>query len=188
MIGEKKLYNRRVAILATHGVEESELVQPREALENAGAQVDLISPEGGHVRPWRDNSWCSPYKSDRSLEDTKPTEYDALFLPGGVINSDKLRTEEKAISFAKYFVQNGKPIAAICHGAWILIETGIVQGRKMTSWPSLRSDLENAGAIWVDESVVTDNGLVTSRKPEDIPYFNKKMVEEFCEGEHSLSA
>jgi protease I len=188
MLGEKKLYNKRVSILATHGVEESELLQPREALENAGAEVDLVSLDGGHIRLWRENSWSSPYKADRSIDSTKPMEYDALYLPGGVINADKLRVEKSAVDFTRYFTQNGKPIAAICHGPWVLIETGVVQGRKMTSWPSLKSDLENAGAVWVNEPVVADNGLVTSRKPEDIPKFNEKMIEEFCEGEHSLSA
>jgi protease I len=180
-----ELRNKRVAALVDNGFEQSELLEPKKALEAAGATVDVVSPQSGNVKGWKHTDWGQAVGVDRSLDEVKADEYDALLLPGGVMNPDKLRANTKAVTFVKAFVDAGKPIAAICHGPWTLIEAGAVQGRKMTSWPSLQSDLRNAGAHWVDQEVVTDNGLVTSRKPDDIPAFNKKMIEEFAEGRHS---
>jgi protease I len=179
-----ELRNKRVAALVDNGFEQSELVEPKRALEAAGAKVDIVSPQNGKVKGWAMKDWGDEVAVDRELDGANAAEYDALLLPGGVMNPDKLRTNRKAVSFVKAFVDAGKPIAAICHGPWTLIEAGGVQGRKMTSWPSLQSDLRNAGAHWVDQEVVTDNGLVTSRKPDDIPAFNRKMIEEFGEGRH----
>lgn len=180
----EQLRNKRVAALVENGFEQSELLEPKQALEAAGATVDIVSPQSGKVKGWQHTDWGQEVEVDRKLDEVKADEYDALLLPGGVMNPDKLRANPKAVEFVKGFVQAGKPIAAICHGPWTLIEAGAVKGRKVTSWPSLRSDLENAGANWVDQEVVTDNGLVTSRKPDDIPAFNRKMIEEFAEGRH----
>lgn len=182
-----ELRNKKVAVLADNGFEQSELVEPKKALEQAGATVEVISPQASKVRGWKNKDWGDEIPVDRKLDDAKPAEYDALLLPGGVMNPDKLRINERAIKFIKHFVDAGKPIAAICHGPWPLIETGIVKGRKITSWPSLKTDLTNAGGHWVDQEVVTDNGLVTSRKPDDIPAFNRKMIEEFAEGKHATA-
>lgn len=172
----------RVAILSTDGFEQSELVEPKEALENAGAEVHVVSPEHGHIRGWDQKSWGDTVRVDVGLSEANPEDYDALLLPGGVMNPDRLRMNEEAVEFVRSFVESGKPIAAICHGPWTLIEAGGVSGRLMTSWPSIRTDLVNAGARWVDEEVVADRGWVTSRKPADIPEFNRKMIEEFSEG------
>ncbi len=166
------------------GFEQVELQEPRNALIDAGAQTDIISPASPMVRGWKFTDWGDYFPVDANLSDADPHKYDALLLPGGVMNPDKLRQNPDAKRFVKSFVDEGKPIAAICHGSWTLIETGMVRGRMITSWPSLQTDLRNAGANWVDREVVTDNGLVTSRKPSDIPAFNKKMVEEFREGIH----
>ena len=179
-----ELTNKRVAVLVDNGFEQSELTEPKKALEAAGAKADIISPQSGTVKGWQHTNWGDDLPVDRKLGEAKPEEYDALLLPGGVMNPDKLRANPAAIQFVKHFVDTHKPIAAICHGPWTLIEAGIVRGRRMTSWPSLKTDLKNAGAEWVDEEVVVDNGLVTSRKPDDIPAFNRKMVEEFAEGKH----
>jgi protease I len=179
-----ELRNKRVAALVDNGFEQSELIEPRKALEAAGAKVDVVSPRDAKVKGWRHTDWGDEVDVDRKLDDVKADEYDALLLPGGVMNPDRLRANVKAVQFVKGFVDAGKPIAAICHGPWTLIETGIVRGRKMTSWPSLATDLRNAGAQWVDQECVVDNGLVTSRKPDDIPAFNRKMIEEFAEGRH----
>jgi len=179
-----ELRNKRVAVLVENGFEQSELTEPKRALEQAGASVDIVSPQPKVVKGWQHAGWGDEIAVDRRLEDAKPEQYDALMLPGGVMNPDKLRINARAIEFIKHFVDTGKPIAAICHGLWPLIETGIVRGRKVTSWPSLKTDLRNAGADWVDQEVVVDNGLVTSRKPDDIPAFNRKMIEEFAEGKH----
>lgn len=179
-----ELRNKRVAVLVENGFEQSELTDPKKALEAAGARAEVISPQSGKVKGWRHTNWGDEIPVDRPLDEARPEEYDALLLPGGVMNPDKLRTNPKAISFIKHFVDTHKPIAAICHGPWPLIEAGIVKGRTMTSWPSLQTDLKNAGANWVDQEVVVDNGLVTSRKPDDIPAFNRKMIEEFAEGRH----
>jgi protease I len=178
------LRNKRVAVLAENGFEQSELVEPKKALEQAGAKVDIVSPQTGTIKGWKDGNWADEIKVDRRLEEARAEEYDALLLPGGVMNPDKLRMNQKAVQFVKAFVDSGKPIAAICHGPWPLIEAGGVRGRKMTSWPSLQTDLRNAGATWTDQECVVDNGLVTSRKPDDLPAFNRKMIEEFAEGRH----
>ena len=180
----KKLEGKRVAILTEVGFEQSELEEPKKALEEAGATVEVISPHRGTVRGWNQNDWGEEVKVDIPLDEADPDNYDALMLPGGVMNPDKLRANEQAVNFTKAIIAAGCPVAAICHGPETLIEAGILKGRRVTSWPSLKTDLKNAGAEWVDEEVVTDNGLVTSRKPEDIPAFNKKMIEEFCEGFH----
>jgi len=179
-----ELRNKRVAALVDNGFEQSELVEPKKALEEAGAKVDIVSPQDGKVKGWQHTRWGDEVAVDRRLQDARVDEYDALLLPGGVMNPDKLRANEKAVQFVRSFVDSGKPIAAICHGPWTLIEAGGVKGRKITSWPSLKTDLRNAGANWVDQEVVVDNGLVTSRRPDDIPAFNKKMIEEFAEGRH----
>lgn len=178
------LNNKKVAILADNGFEQIELTEPRKALDDAGAQTAIVSPQSGKVKGWQHTKWGDELDVDVSLDEARPDDYDALLLPGGVMNPDKLRANEKAVSFVKHFVDTGKPIAAICHGPWTLIEAAGVRGRTMTSWPSLKSDLSNAGANWVDREVVVDRGLVTSRKPDDIPAFNDKMIEEFAEGVH----
>jgi protease I len=182
-----ELSNKRVAALVDNGFEQAELLDPKKALEAAGATVDVVSPQQGKVKGWKHTDWGEEVKVDVGLDSADPAQYDALLLAGGVMNPDKLRANPKAVAFVKTFVDRGLPIAAICHGPWTLIEAGGVKGRKMTSWPSLRSDLVNAGANWVDQEVVTDNGLVTSRKPDDIPAFNKKMIEEIAEGRHDRS-
>jgi protease I len=182
-----ELRNKRVAALVDNGFEQSELAEPKTALEAAGAKVDIVSPQDTKVKGWQHITWGDEFSVDRKLDEAKADEYDALLLPGGVMNPDKLRANATAVQFVKGFVEAGKPIAAICHGPWTLIEAGAVQGRRMTSWPSLATDLRNAGANWVDQECVVDNGLVTSRKPDDIPAFNKKMIEEFAEGTHPRS-
>lgn len=179
-----ELRNKRVAVLVDNGFEQSELFEPKRALEDAGARVDIVSPQSGAVKGWDQKNWGQEIAVDRGVDEAKADEYDALLLPGGVMNPDRLRTNQAAVRFVKGFVDTHKPIAAICHGPWTLIEAGAAKGRKMTSWPSLATDLRNAGAQWVDEPCVVDNGLVTSRKPDDIPAFNKKMIEEFAEGPH----
>ena len=184
MFGDKKLEGKAVAIIATDGFEESELLEPKKALEDAGAEVDVVSFKDGTIKSWRKGDWGNEIKVDYTIDDVSPVDYDALLLPGGVINADRLRMEESIVDFVTEFAESGRPIAAICHAPWILIETGTVAGHRMTSWPSLKTDLTNAGADWVDEEVVVDNGWVTSRKPADIPAFSKKMIEEFYEGQH----
>lgn len=179
-----ELQGCRVAVLATDGFEQVELTKPVEALKQAGAAVSVVSPKSGRIQGFNHHDKADAMPVDRGLDQAKPDEFDALLLPGGVINPDALRLEPKAISFVKHFVDTKKPIAAICHGPWTLIDAGGVKGRKMTSWPSLKTDLANAGAEWVDQPVVTDRGLVTSRKPDDIPQFVAKMIEEFREGRH----
>jgi len=183
-----ELKGRRVAVLATDGFEESELTEPVKALKAAGAEVEVVSPRTGEIQGMKHHEKGQKVKVDRALDQAKPDEYSALVLPGGVANPDSLRIEPKAISFIKSFVDSGKPIAAICHGPWTLIDAGGVKGRRVTSWPSLKTDLTNAGAKWEDSEVVTDQGLVTSRKPDDLPAFNRKMVEEFAEGRHTQRA
>ena len=179
-----KLSGRKVAIVATDGFEQSELTEPMKALREAGAQVEIVSPKSGQIQGWKHFDHADMFKVDRTIDQASPGDYDALMLPGGVANPDQLRMNEHVVQFIKGFVQAKKPIAAICHGPWTLIDAGAVRGRKVTSWPSLKTDLTNAGANWVDQEVVTDQGLVTSRKPDDIPAFNKKMIEEFAEGVH----
>jgi protease I len=180
-----ELRGKRVAALVDTGFEQSELLKPKNALEQAGATVDIVSPQATEVRGWEHTDWGKSVKVDRQLDQARADEYDALLLPGGVMNPDKLRINVKAVEFVRAFVSAGKPIAAICHAPWTLIEAGAVRGRTLTSWPSLRTDLVNAGAQWVDREVVVDNGLVTSRKPDDIPAFNKKAIEEIAEGRHA---
>ncbi len=184
---EKKLKDKRIAILATDGFEESELFEPRKALMDAGAQIDVISIRPGIIVGWKNDEWSREIAVDLPIEDAVADDYDGILLPGGVINADKLRREEKAVEFLERFFDSGKPVAAICHAPWILIETGSIMGRTLTSWPSLKTDLFNAGANWVDEVVHVDNGLVTSRKPNDIPAFNQKMIEEFSKGPHHVT-
>lgn len=180
----EELRNKRVAALVEHGFEQSELYEPKKALEAAGATVDIVSPQKSTVKGWAAKNWADEVKVDRQIDAVKADEYDALLLPGGVMNPDYLRANRAAVQFVKGFVDAKKPIAAICHGPWTLIEAGAVKGRRVTSWPSLQTDLRNAGAQWVDEECVVDQGLVTSRKPDDLPAFNRKMIEEFAEGPH----
>jgi len=178
--------SKRIAILATNGFEESELKSPKEALEQQGWTAEIVSLKKGSIKSWTNGNWGKEYTVDKTLDDVSSADYHALLLPGGVINPDLLRRHESAISFVKDFFKEKKPVAAICHGPQILIDAEVTDGRKLTSFFSVRKDLENAGAIWTDEEVVVDNGLVTSRKPDDLPAFNKKMVEEFKEGKHEL--
>jgi protease I len=182
MAGE--LNGRTVAVLATDGFEQVELTEPVKALKEAGAKVEVVAPKSGEIQGWKHHDKGEKVKVDTALSGADPARYDALVLPGGVINPDALRLEQKAIAFIRHFVEAKKPVAAICHGPWTLINAGGVKGKKMTSWPSLEVDLKNAGATWVDEPVVVDNGLVTSRKPDDLPKFNAKMIEEIREGRH----
>ncbi len=178
------LKNRRIAILATDGFEYAELTEPKKALEQAGAKADIVSPKAGKIKGWNHTDWGGSVSVDVELKSADPNNYEALLLPGGVMNPDHLRQDPQAVRFVKSFFEAHKPIAAICHGPWMLVEAGVVKGRKLTSWPSLQTDIRNAGGQWVDQEVVTDQGLVTSRKPADIPAFNKKMIEEFGEGKH----
>lgn len=180
----QKLQNKTVAVLATDGFEQVELTEPVKALRNEGATVHIVAPKGGQIQGWNHHDKGDRVDVDETLDQADPKRFDALVLPGGVINPDALRLEPKAIDFIRAFVQSDKPIAAICHGPWTLIDADGVKGRRMTSWPSLKADLGNAGAAWEDSSVVTDHGLVTSRKPDDLPDFCRKMVEEFAEGQH----
>jgi protease I len=175
----------KVAILAAEGFEQSELLEPRKALQAAGAETKVVSPAKGEVQGWKHFDKADKVRVDVPLDQANADDFDALLLPGGVANPDQLRVQPKAVEFVRGFFTAGKPVAAICHAPWTLIEAGVVKGRTMTSWPSLRTDLTNAGAKWVDQEVVTDNGLVTSRKPADIPAFNRKMIEEFAEGRHA---
>jgi len=184
----QKLTGKTVAVLATDGFEQVELTEPVKALKDEGATVRVIAPKTGSIQGWNHHDKGDSVPVDEALDASDPGRYDALVLPGGVINPDALRLEPKAIDFVRSFVQSGKPIAAICHGPWTLIDAGGVSGRRVTSWPSLKTDLSNAGASWSDEPVVTDRGLVTSRKPDDLPAFVRKMVEEFAEGRHSRHA
>jgi protease I len=178
------LSNKKVAILTEEGFEQVELTSPKEALEAAGATVHIISPQSGKIKAWNHTDWGIEVDVDKELSEANPDDYDALVLPGGVLNPDKLRQNKDAIAFTSAFLDEGKPVAAICHGPQLLIETGMISGRKLTSYPSLQTDLTNAGAEWVDEEVVTDRGLVTSRKPDDLEAFNKKTIEEIAEGIH----
>jgi len=178
------LSGRKIAILATDGFEQSELTEPKRALEQAGATTHVISPKSGRIRGWQHTDWGDEVAVDVALEQARPEDYDGLVLPGGQINPDKLRMEPKAVAFVRDFFEAGKPVGAICHGPWMLVEADVVRGRKVTSWPSVKTDLRNAGAEWVDQEVVVDQGLVTSRKPDDIPAFNAKLIEEFAEGRH----
>jgi protease I len=179
------LTGKKVAILVADGFEQVEMTEPRRALEDAGARTSIVSPAQGCVQGWKHFDKADQFPVDVKLDDADPQEFDALLMPGGVANPDQLRMIPEAVDFVREFFEAGKPVAAICHGLWPLIDAGVVGGRTVTSWPSLKTDLSNAGARWVDQEVVTDNGLVTSRKPDDIPAFNRKMIEEFAEGRHA---
>jgi protease I len=179
------LSNKKVAILTEEGFEQVELTSPKEALEAAGATVHIISPKSGKIKAWDHTDWGIEVDVDKNLSDVSPDDYDALVLPGGVLNPDKLRQNKDAVAFASAFLDEGKPLAAICHGPQLLIETNMLNGRRLTSYPSLQTDLKNAGADWVDEEVVVDNGLVTSRTPADLDAFNRKTIEEISEGVHA---
>src|SRR3954470_17048495 len=184
-----ELQGKRIAILtANEGVEQIEYVKPREALEQAGATVELLAPEQGEVQMFNHLDKADTFTADRAVGDADAGDYDGLMLPGGVANPDNLRSHEEAVAFVQGFVNAGKPIAAICHGPWTLVEADAVKGRTLTSFPSIKTDIENAGGTWVDEEVHVDEGLVTSRKPDDLPAFNAKMIEEFAEGEHQVHA
>jgi protease I len=183
-----ELQGRRVAVLATDGVEQVELTDPSHALRQAGADVDLISLEPGEIQAFNHLDRADTFPVDQAVKSVKAGDYDALLLPGGVANPDRLRLDPDAVDFVREFFEQGKPVAAICHAPWMLIEAGVVRGRTLTSFPSVRTDLVNAGATWVDQQVHVDEGLVTSRKPQDIPAFNSKMIEEFAEGVHEGQA
>lgn len=181
------LSGKKVAILTENGFEESELTSPKQALEQAGAQVDIVSPQRDKVRAWDHDHWSIVLPVDVVLKDARAEDYDALMVPGGVFNPDKMRMNKDCVEFAQHFLESGKPVAAICHGPQLLIETGLLKGRKMTSYPSVQTDLKNAGVNWVDQEVVVDKGLVTSRSPKDLEAFNKKMIEEIREGVHAAA-
>jgi protease I len=184
-----ELQGKRIAFLmANEGVEEVELTKPLEAVRGAGAEAELLAPESGEIQAFNHLDKAQTFGVDRTVGDADAAEFDGLVLPGGVANPDNLRTHDDAVSFVRDFFAAGKPVGVICHGPWTLIEAGVVKGRRVTSWPSLETDLRNAGAEWVDEEVVTDNGLVTSRKPDDLPAFGAKIVEEFAEGTHAGQA
>jgi protease I len=181
---ENRLQNKKIAILATDGVEQVELLEPRKALDEQGAKTTLISPKKDKIKAWEMKEWGKEIPVDLALDSANASDYDALLLPGGAMNPDKLRMVPQAVQFVRHFFEAQKPVAAICHGPWMLVEAGALRGRTVTSWPSLQTDIRNAGGTWVDQEVVTDKGLVTSRKPDDIPAFNRKMIEEFAEGRH----
>lgn len=176
-----ELKNMKIAILATNGFEQSELAKPKEALEAAGATVKIVSPQSGTIKGWTHKNWGDEFKVDIELKNVKADEFEALVLPGGVINPDQLRIAPGAIEFIKAFVKANKPIAAICHGPWTLIDAGAVKGKTVTSWLSIKEDLKNAGANWVDQEVVVDNNIITSRKPDDLPAFNREMIRVFAQ-------
>ena len=181
-MAEQKLKGKRVAIVAADMVEQVELMEPRKALEDAGAETELISLKPGEIQGFNHFDPADKIKVDKTAEEVHASDYDALMIPGGVGNPDQLRGDENMVAFVRDFFESGKPVAAICHGPWVLVEAGVVRDRTVTSWPSLQTDIRNAGGNWVDEQVVVDEGLVTSRKPDDIPAFNEKMIEEFAEG------
>jgi protease I len=183
-----ELNGKKVAILAADMFERVELEQPRDALKDAGAQVEIVSIHPGEIQGFDHFEPANKVKVDRTVEEVSAGEYDALMVPGGVGNPDQLRGDENAVQLVHDFFEQGKPVAAICHAPWVLVEAGVVRDRKLTSWPTLQTDIRNAGGNWVDEEVVVDSGLVTSRKPDDIPAFNRKMIEEFAEGRHEQQA
>lgn len=181
----EKVKGKKVAVLATDGVEQSEFDQPVQALKDAGAEVTIVSLKSGTFKAWDKKDWGKEIAVDKTVDSVKAADYDALVLPGGVMNPDKLRMNKDAVSFTKDFMTAGKPVAAICHGPWLLVEADAVKGKKITSYPSIKTDIINAGGNWVDQEVVTDMGLVTSRNPNDLPAFCKKMLEEIGEGVHN---
>jgi protease I len=179
------LQGKTIAILATDGVEQVELTKPKQALEEAGAKTQVVSPADKKLKGWNHTEWGEEITVDVPLKSADPSKYDALLLPGGVMNPDKLRMDPDAVRFAKSFFDEAKPVAAICHGPWMLVETGAAKGRTLTSWPSLQTDIENAGGTWVDQEAVVSDGVVTSRNPDDIPAFNKKMIELFSQSKQA---
>ncbi len=181
----KNLSGKKVAIITENGFEEVELTSPKNALEDAGATVHIVSPQKNKVKAWNHDHWSIELPVDVNISKANPEDYDALVIPGGVLNPDQMRKNEDCVSFAKEFLKSGKPVAAICHGPQLLIETGLLRGRNMTSYSSIKTDLINAGVIWEDKEVIVDHGLVTSRSPKDLDAFNKKMVEEIAEGAHA---
>ena len=182
-----ELRGLKVAILITDGFEQVEMVRPRQALDQAGAETSIVSPKDQNVRSWNFTDWGQEFRVDLQLNRASPDQFDALLLPGGVLNPDTLRMIPEAVAFAKSFFDAGKPVAAICHGPWTVIETGYAKGRRIASWPSLKTDLRNAGAEWMDQEVVTDKNLVSSRKPDDIPAFNRGMIELFSRAKGQVS-
>ncbi len=183
----KSVQGKKVAIITDNGFEEVELTSPKKALEDAGAIVQIVSPQKDKVKAWDQDHWSIELPVDVNISDANPEDYDALVVPGGVLNPDKTRTNKECIAFAQHFLEQGKPVAAICHGPQLLIETGMLDGREMTSYWSIQTDLKNAGVQWVDQEVVVDDGLVTSRSPKDLEAFNKKMLEEIAEGKHATT-
>ena len=179
-----KLSGKKIAILAADGFEEVELTKPRAALDEAGATTTVVSMKPGMIQGMNHADKGDTVAVDRTLNEAKPEDFDALMIPGGLMNPDTLRSSEETLEFVRHFFREGKPVAAICHAPWVLIDAGVIRGRTVTSWPAIKTDVRNAGANWVDKEVVVDNGLVTSRRPDDIPAFNEKMIEEFCEGRH----
>jgi len=182
------LKGKKIAILATDGFEQSELVEPRKALDAAGAQTEIVSPNSGKIKGWNHKDWGESVCVDKTLANANPNDYDALVLPGGVINPDHLRMDPAAVNFVRQFVSSGKTVAAICHGPWTLLEAGALKGKTVTSWPSLKTDLKNAGANWVDQEVATDGQFITSRKPDDIPAFSKAIIESVAAGPQQRAA
>jgi len=182
----ENLNRKKVAILATNGFEESELKAPLNALKEAGADVDIVSEKSGKIKAWQDGNWSNTYNVDKTLDDVSQSNYNALVLPGGVMNPDTLRKNKDAVNFIKSFFENHKPVAAICHAPWLLAEADVLKGRKVTSYASIKKDIINAGAHWEDSAVVVDQGLVTSRNPNDLPAFTSKLVEEIYEGKHEM--
>ena len=180
----RKLEGKKVAILVADGFEQVEMTEPRAALHEAGAETKIVSLKSGKIEGMNHADKGDKFDVDLTLDEARPENFDALMIPGGLINPDALRSDKRALDFARHFFEAGKPVAAICHGPQVLISADLVRGRKMTSWPAIEADMRNAGANWVNEEVVVDNGLVTSRKPDDIPAFNQKMIEDFCEGKH----
>ena len=184
----RKLEGKKVAILVANGFEQVEMTKPREALDEAGAETKIVSLKSGQIQGMNHADKGDKFDVDLTVNEARPEEFDALMIPGGLLNPDALRSDEDALEFARHFFREHKPVATICHGPQVLISADLVRGRKMTSWPAIQVDMRNAGARWVDEEVVVDNGLVSSRKPDDIPAFNQKMIEEFAEGRHQAAA
>ena len=183
----REVKGKKVAILTEDGFEEVELTSPMEALKAAGVEVHVISSKAGTVKAWDHDHWSIELPVDKALNDANPEDYDGLLIPGGVMNPDSMRENKKYVAFAQHFIEQGKPLASICHGPQLLIETGMISTRKLTSYPSIKTDLINAGALWEDKEVVVDNGLVTSRSPKDLEAFNKKLIEELSEGQHATT-
>ena len=184
----QRLDGKKVAILVTDGFEQVEMTKPREALDEAGAETKIVSLKPGKIQGMHHADKGDKFDVDLTLDEARPEEFDALMIPGGLMNPDSLRSNVAALEFTRHFFREGKPVAASCHGPWVLIDAGVVRGRTLTSWPAIKTDVKNAGGKWINEEVVVDNGLVTSRKPDDIPAFNRKMIEEFCEGRHEAMA